>query len=831
MNHGKQNQEISNIDSRLRPGWEFQGKAVAAGLGRPDPRARSRKGLLGHTLIVQGKSEGGCKLIEAETIAMSIEIGKTPFGPARLLGRGKRAGAELIPSGSRSARRAATGSMQSSLVGAAGVLAKADGGKSSKSIVDPLAAKVAKKHAEVRRDANRENLSIGECLNRRSAQRIEAPGHSVKELTQLLTELSDLRVWILRRSAHSRYRAGQKVCTMLPEDRLSIDNLRHYLSFRSRDLRPLQERLSALGCSSLGRSEVHVIDSIERVLNLLHRMLRPGAPSVGFSGVAVDQVRGYQRLAENNVRLLGPEPPERAVRIMVTMPTEAADDFGLVRQLALSGMDVGRINCAHDDPAAWLRMIDNLRRAADETGRSIKIAADLAGHKIRTGELERQEGVLHLSPKRDRLGRVLAPARLRLLNREAPAALEEDESLHDFLWHQVTLAWENGPEELQPGDALRFTDARGARRVLKVESVDSAGAWATLDQASYLVNDLGWKLRRSIEVEPLESEEGLSLPEMVSDYLLAQEREFRGVFAGIAPEPVNIRLRRGDHLLLTREPLPGREALRDHNGAPVCPARISCTMPKVFEVLREGQMVWIDDGKFGARVAELCEEGALLEITACRPGGSRLRPDKGLNFPGLELDLPGLAAHDLSALKVLAGKVDIINFSFVETESHIMELISVLRQFGAPDTGVIAKIETARAFNNAAEIALAAMGRVPFGIMIARGDLAVEVGPERLAEVQEELLWLAEAGHFPVVWATQVMETLVKKGVISRPELTDAAMGERAECVMLNKGPFIEKALMSLHNIFSRMQEHQRKKSARLRALNWGRKPYESSAK
>ncbi len=402
---------------------------------------------------------------------------------------------------------------------------------------------------------------------------------------------------------------------------------------------------------------------------------------------------------------------------------------------------------------------------------------------------------------------------------------EEDESLQDYLWHQVTLIWADGPEELQPGDALAFTDARGARRVLKVESVDSSGVWATLDQASYLVNDLGWKLRRSSEVERLEGEEEVALPERVRGDL-PRERELRGVFTGIPPEPVNIRLRRGDQLLLTREPLPGREALSDHNGAPVSPARISCTMPKVFEVLRDGQMVWIDDGKFGARVVELCQEGALLEIVACRPGGSWLRPDKGLNFPGLELDLRGLPPQDLAALKVLAGKVDIINFSFVETGTDIMELVSVLRQFGAPDTGVIAKIETARAFNNAAEIALAAMGRVPFGIMIARGDLAVEVGPERLAEVQEELLWLAEAGHFPVVWATQVMETLVKKGVISRPELTDAAMGERAECVMLNKGPFIEKALMSLHNIFSRMREHQRKKSARLRALSWGKKSF-----
>ena len=58
-----------------------------------------------------------------------------------------------------------------------------------------------------------------------------------------------------------------------------------------------------------------------------------------------------------------------------------------------------------------------------------------------------------------------------------------------------------------------------------------------------------------------------------------------------------------------------------------------------------------------------------------------------------------------------------------------------------------------------------------------------------MAEVQEEILWICEAAHVPVIWATQVLETLAKEGMPSRAEITDAAMGHRAECVMLNKGP------------------------------------------
>ena len=118
------------------------------------------------------------------------------------------------------------------------------------------------------------------------------------------------------------------------------------------------------------------------------------------------------------------------------------------------------------------------------------------------------------------------------------------------------------------------------------------------------------------------------------------------------------------------------------------------------------------------------------------------------------------------------------------------------------------KIETRRAFERLPQLLLIAMRRQRVGVMIARGDLAVEVGYERLAELQEEILWLCEAAHLPVIWATQVLEQLAKSGLPSRAEISDAAMGERAECVMLNKGPHIEEAVVVLHDILCRMADH-----------------------
>jgi pyruvate kinase len=113
-----------------------------------------------------------------------------------------------------------------------------------------------------------------------------------------------------------------------------------------------------------------------------------------------------------------------------------------------------------------------------------------------------------------------------------------------------------------------------------------------------------------------------------------------------------------------------------------------------------------------------------------------------------------------------------------------------------------------------------AAGKQSFGVMIARGDLAIEIGYQRLAEIQEEILWLCEAAHVPFIWATQVLENLVKKGAPSRGEMTDAAMAERAECVMLNKGSFITEAIKILDDVLTRMEAHQVKKTPQLRALH-----------
>lgn len=277
------------------------------------------------------------------------------------------------------------------------------------------------------------------------------------------------------------------------------------------------------------------------------------------------------------------------------------------------------------------------------------------------------------------------------------------------------------------------------------------------------------------------------------------------------------RLFRGDRFrLLARPPAtPGR-----------LPA-ITITFPEIAARLQPGLQVWIDDGKIGARVVELLEDGAVLEVTVVADKGKKLKLEKGINFPAIDLEIEHLTATDLANLPFVAANADIVGCSFVQRPEDVRGMMAALRQHRGdrPPQPLLLKIETGLAVRNLPRLIVQAGSHHPVAVMIARGDLAMEVGTERLSEAQEEILWLCEAAHIPVVWATQVLETLLKTGAPSRAEVTDAAMGQRAECIMLNKGPYIVETIRFLAGILRRMDRHQFKKTARLSALTSWRGP------
>lgn len=271
------------------------------------------------------------------------------------------------------------------------------------------------------------------------------------------------------------------------------------------------------------------------------------------------------------------------------------------------------------------------------------------------------------------------------------------------------------------------------------------------------------------------------------------------------------RLHRGDRFVLSTEPLP--------LDGQVIAAAVSHA--EILHKLKPGGLVWINDGKIGARAVEADGERALLEVVSARDKGERLKPEKGINLPNADLGIPPLTEKDMTDLDFVAANADCVGFSFVQRPSDITLLQDELarRRPGKPPQPLILKIETPLAVRNLPRLIIQAGGRQPLAVMIARGDLAVEIGLSRLSEIQEEILWICEAAHVPVVWATQVLDNMVRDGIATRAEATDAAMSQRAECVMLNKGPHLVEAVAFLDEILRRMDRHQMKKTARLTPL------------
>lgn len=595
-----------------------------------------------------------------------------------------------------------------------------------------------------------------------------APGVLIEELDELIGHL------LPAETAWSEW-----LQEVSPEYRFSARNMVHYWALRQRDLRRMQSRLASFGLSSLGRSEPHVEGTL--------RLVRAAAAAMGGdpwhrpeSG-DVDLERGGDLLRSRAVKLLGSPPADRRTRIMVTLPSAAATDSGLVRELVERGMNLARINCAHDGPAAWSAMAAHVRRASEVTGFPCLIAMDLAGPKLRTGPLQPGPRVVKIRPARDALGRVLAPARAWLTSAENPSPVPEP--------GLVTVPVDGGwLARRQDGDVVRLRDSRGAKRafVLTEPTATADGVLANGVKTTYLTSGTVLHV------------DGIHDPCPVG-LLPAREQ--------------SLVLNRGDVLTVTRDCSP---APADHGGAPW----IGCTLPEVFDNVLVGQVIRFDDGRIGGEVIAVERDSLRVRIDHAGFGGSKLGEGKGINVPDTHLPVAALTDKDVADLATVVDIADIVQMSFVQRPSDIERLHQELHRLGGDGLGVVLKIETRRAFERLPQLLLTAMRRPGVGVMIARGDLAVEVGYERLAELQEEILWLCEAAHLPVIWATQVLEQLAKSGLPSRAEISDAAMAERAECVMLNKGPHIADAIVVLDDILGRMDEHHYKKNALLRQLH-----------
>lgn len=451
----------------------------------------------------------------------------------------------------------------------------------------------------------------------------------------------------------------------------SAQNLANYMAFRQKDMRHLQEELIPWGVSSLGRLEADVMGTLNAVSKTLSLVAGSELEdkTIDYRSLSTFENR-YNLLNKHTDEIFGAGSDERNTHILVTMPSEAAADKEMVKNLMEAGMDMARINCAHDDENVWRKMIDNIKEASKESGRNCQILMDISGPKIRIKNL--------LTSKR------------------------------------------------------------------------------------------------------------------------------------------NPKLMVGEKFLLSNQ-----EAMTLSNGIEIA---INTTVPEVLTNVDKGQLVKLDDGHIEAEVVEIRDDGLVCEtVKTVKENGVKVKTEKGINFPDLDIRLSVLTEKDYRDLKFAAAHADVIAFSFIKSAEDIETIEDALEKELTEDKAglpVVAKIETAEAIDNIPEIIANGSAKRPFGVMVARGDLAVEIGYERLSEIQEELLWICEAAHVPVIWATQVLESLVKSGIPTRSEISDVVAGSRAECIMLNKGDYIVSGVNAVDDILKKFEDHHHKKTSMLRALN-----------
>jgi len=192
-------------------------------------------------------------------------------------------------------------------------------------------------------------------------------------------------------------------------------------------------------------------------------------------------------------------------------------------------------------------------------------------------------------------------------------------------------------------------------------------------------------------------------------------------------------------------------------------------------------------------------------VIIAKVNGTLLQEKKGINLPDTHINTAALTDYDKSILDPILEFADMLGLSFCQSAKDVRDLQEELKVRAKSEIGIIPKIETKQAVKFMPEILRELLKSERSGVMIARGDLAIEVGFTNLASIQEKLLDICDAAHMPVIWATQVLEGKMKSNLPSRAEVTDAAMAGRAECVMLNKGMFAVDTIDTLKQILHEM--------------------------
>lgn len=567
---------------------------------------------------------------------------------------------------------------------------------------------------------------------------------------------------------------SKNIKTADPDAALSLENMYHYLKFRSIDSTLLQERLIKLGLSSLGRSHPHLLDSINQIIIVLAKLKRlhykKNTPKLDYD-------KAY-KILQNKLKIFGDVEEENYVelktKIMITLPANAVYDENLIPLFYQSGADVFRINTAHDNLYAWEKMAGEIRSLEMQNMRKPKIYVDLAGPKIRTGRIHKVTEALKIGTKKD-------DYKVRLAVVGTHKEIDEVPTIH-VETHFV--------ESCQKGNIIKFQDMNDKKAELNVIEKTQEAVICTVRNKAFVDEGVFFKVKGEQIFTSVKK-----LPEITQEIRL-----FCGDIVKIGAKV--------DYSYLNESVEPKYKAY------------INCSNQELVQYVQVADRVFIDDGKIELKVVDVTLEELLCEVVRAKTNGTPLKEQKGINFPDTDIKLDALTAEDKQNLEQVVHFADIIGISFCQSKDDVEMLKELLEIYDKKEIAIVAKIETKKGVENLPEILEALILHKNSAVMIARGDLAIEVGFQNLSVIQEEILNLCEAAHMPIIYATQVLENMMKTNLPSRAEITDAGFAQRADCIMLNKGEYAHNAIVILKTILKSMHKLFRKNRQLLSAEN-----------
>ncbi|MEA2029096.1 MAG: pyruvate kinase [Campylobacterota bacterium] len=563
-----------------------------------------------------------------------------------------------------------------------------------------------------------------------------------------------------------------------PSNELVQNNLNDYVTLRSFDLISLQDELTSMGLSSLGRSQTCVMSSIDQNIQVLEKILNQKSQIDTNSYL---DFKSAKKIQKEHTKVFGKVRDDIfKTKIMVTLPSQAAQSDELIKDLIDQDVSILRINTAHDDADIWSRMAHLIKKNNHKQKKDTKIYVDLAGPKNRTGALNKI-----LTPFK--IGSKKSAFEVDILSKTQKNSVTQKASV-DMQGNKLNAT-------LVVDDAFYKRSLKYNKIKLEDHTRDKVHTFKLYreDQRLFFIPD------RKILIDQ-------------DTHLHSPKRKHSSSLHNFIYLDEVIRVFEQDEIILTHQDILGHTTFNYEQKEYA--AIVACSNTEIFKYVNEGDTIFIDDGKIGAIVTQKLTIGLELKIILAKANGTLLKAQKGINFPNTDLDIPAITDEDRDNFDSVIEYADFIGISFTQSAKDIQVVQELLNRADKNKIAIVPKIETKLGVNNLPQILSQLIKREHFALMIARGDLAIEVGFDNLPYIQEEIFDICESALVPVIYATQILEGQMKRNLPTRAEVTDAAFAQRADCIMLNKGPYVvdtvlilKKILRSMHKLFAKNRQ------------------------